>query len=80
MPYSNSPHYDNEAERRPLTQRLIAEGTLPDGYATEDGTGLVFFGTELEYAFSEIEGKTAYAVTRAASGAHEEAIETRLLH
>jgi peptidase E len=79
LPYSNSPHYDNEAERRPLTQRLIADGTLPDGYATEDGTGLVFFGTELAYAFSEIEDKTAYAVTRTDDGAHEAPIETRLL-
>src|SRR5581483_8864069 len=37
LPYSNSPHYDAEEQRRPLTQRLIAEGVLPDGYATDNG-------------------------------------------
>ena len=50
LPYSNSPHHDVEEQRRPLIHRLIAEGTLPDGYATENGTGLVFFGTELHEA------------------------------
>ena len=45
LPYSNSPHHDAEEQRRPLIHRLIADGTLPDGYATENGTGLVFFGT-----------------------------------
>ena len=46
LPYSNSPHHDAEEQRRPLIHRLIAEGALPDGYATENGTGLVFFGTD----------------------------------
>ena len=64
LPYSNSPHHDAEEQRRPLIHRLIAEGTLPDGYATENGTGLVFFGTELHEAFTEVEGKVAYSLTR----------------
>jgi len=79
LPYSNSPHHDAEAERRPLIHRLVADGTLPDGYATENGTGLVFFGTELQEAFTEIEGKTAYSITRTGSGASEVALPTRLL-
>src|SRR5215467_11945183 len=41
LPYSNGVHYDSEEQRRPLFQRLIAGGTLPGGYATDDGTGLV---------------------------------------
>jgi peptidase E len=79
LPYSNSPHHDAEEQRRPLIHRLIAEGTLPDGYATEDGTGLVFFGTELHEAFSEVEGKVAYALTRVGTETRETALETRLL-
>jgi peptidase E len=79
LPYSNSPHHDAEAERRPLIHRLVAEGTLPDGYATENGTGLVFFGTDLHEAFTEVEGKTAYAITRTADGAREVPLPTRLL-
>ncbi len=79
LPYSNSPHHDAEAERRPLIHRLIAQGTLPDGYATEDGTGLMFFGTHLHEAFTEVEGKTAYSLTRTAEGVDEVPLATRLL-
>jgi len=37
VPYSNGVHYDSESQRRPLYQRLIGEGALPDGFATDDG-------------------------------------------
>jgi peptidase E len=81
LPYSNSPHHDAEPERRPLIHRLIADGTLPDGYATENGTGLIFYGTELQEAFTEVEGKLAYSLVRSASGDStiETALPTRLL-
>ncbi len=79
LPWSNSPHHDAEEQRRPLIHRLIAEGTLPDGYATENGTGLVFFGTELDSAFTEVEGKLAYSLTREGDATREVALETRLL-
>ncbi len=79
LPYSNSPHHDAEEQRRPLIHRLIADGTLPDGYATENGTGLVFFGTELVDAFTEVEGKTAYSLTKEGTATREVALETRLL-
>jgi peptidase E len=79
LPYSNSPHHDAEEQRRPLIHRLIAEGTLPDGYATENGTGLVFFGTELVDAFTEVEGKVAYSLTRDGDSTRELVLDTRLL-
>ncbi|WP_276969316.1 peptidase E [Ferrimicrobium acidiphilum] len=79
LPYSNGVHYDSEPRRRPLFQQLIADGTLPNGYATEDGTGLVYQGTRLIEAVTEIEGKTAYRVERDADEVHETAIPTRLL-
>jgi peptidase E len=79
LPYSNSPHHDAEAERRPLIHRLIGEGTLPDGYATENGTGLVFYGTKLHEAISEVEGKTAYSLTRLGDSTQELALPTRYL-
>lgn len=79
LPYSNSPHHDAEEQRRPLIHRLIADGTLPDGYATENGTGLVFFGTELVDAFTEVEGKVAYALSKKGALTREAALETRLL-
>src|SRR6202044_2663228 len=79
LPYSNSPHHDAEEQRRPLIHRLIAEGSLPDGYATENGTGLVFFGTELHEAFTELPGKTAYSLVRQGDSTTETALPTRLL-
>lgn len=79
LPYSNSPHHDVEEQRRPLIHRLIGAGTLPDGYATENGTGLVFFGTDLHEAFTEEEGKVAYSLRREGDTTREEPLPTRLL-
>jgi peptidase E len=79
LPYSNGVHYDSEEQRRPLFQKLIADGTLPGGYATDDGTGLVYHGTELAEAVTEMRGKGAYRVTRDGGKAREERIEPRLL-
>ena len=79
VPFSNGVHYDSEPQRRPLYQRLVADGTLPDGYATDDGTGLVYRGTELAEAVTEVRGKGTYWVTRDDGQAREERIEPRVL-
>ena len=79
LPFSNGVHYDSEEQRRPLYQRLIADGTLPDGYATDDGTGLVYHGTELTETVTEVRGKGTYRVTREDGKAREERIEPRVL-
>ena len=75
VPYSNGVHYDAEPQRRPLFQRLIADGTLPPGYATDDGAGVLYRGTEFVEAVSEVDGAGAYRVERGPDGA---AVETRL--
>jgi len=79
LPYSNSPHHDVEEQRRPLIHRLIADRILPDAYTTENGTGLVFFGTELNDVFTEVEGKVAYSLSNAGGVTREVALGTRLL-
>jgi peptidase E len=79
LPYANGVHYDNEALRRPRFHQYLAEGILPGGYATEDGTGLVYRGTELAEAVAEIPGKIAYSVTLSDGEVHEERLPTRLL-
>ena len=79
LPYSNGVHYDSETQRRPLLQRLIADGELPDGYATDDGVGLVYRGTELVEAVTEVRGKGAYSIRRVEGRAVEERIEPRSL-
>jgi peptidase E len=80
LPYGNGVHYDSEAQRRPLLHRLVADGTLPTAYATDDGVGLHYRGTELVEALTEIPGAAAYRVERGAgAGAVETRLETRLL-
>ncbi|SDO82449.1 Peptidase E [Pedococcus dokdonensis] len=79
LPYGNGVHYDSEARRRPLVQRLVADGTLPTTHCTDDGVGLVYHGTELVEAVSERDGKGAFIVTRDGDRAVEERIEPRRL-
>ncbi|MDO9495518.1 MAG: peptidase E, partial [Nocardioides sp.] len=80
LPYSNCVHYDSEPQRRPLFQSLIADGSLPAGYATDDGAGLLYRGTEMVEALSETDGASAYWVERSAHGtAVEIPLDTRRL-
>jgi dipeptidase E len=74
LPGSACPHYDGEAERRPVYQRLVRDG-FPPGYAADDCVALRFDGTELAEAVSSRAGSRAYRVT--ADG--EEPIEPRFL-
>jgi peptidase E len=75
LPYGNGVHYDSEGERRPLLHRLVADGTLPTSYATDDGVGLSYDGTELVEAVADRPGAAAYKVERGADG---QAVETRI--
>jgi len=75
LPWSNGVHYDSEDQRRPLFQSLIAAGRLPAGYATDDGVGLLYRGTEMVEALTERDGAGAYFVERGPDGT---AIETEL--
>jgi len=80
LPYSNGVHYDSEPQRRPVFQSLVADGTLPDGYATDDGVGLLYRGTAFVEAVTEIDGRAAYRVRADADGrAVEDRIDPRLL-
>ena len=79
LPYSAGVHYDSEAQRRPFYQQLVGSGALPPGYATDDGVGIVYHGTDFAEAVSEVPGKGAYHVTVQAGHPHEERIEPRLL-
>jgi peptidase E len=79
LPYSNSPHHDAEPERRPLMHRLVANGTLSDGYATDNGAGLIYHGTDLHEAVTETPKALAYEIRRDGDTAQETPIPTRLL-
>ncbi len=72
LPFSNGVHYDSEEQRRPLYHRLVADGTLPAGYATDDGVGLVYRGTDLVEAVADRPDAAAYHVERTSDGtAHD---------
>jgi peptidase E len=75
LPWSNGVHYDSEPQRRPLFHQLVADGTLPAGYATDDGAGLLYTGTELVGAYAENGHAGAYFVERGSDG---RAVETAL--
>ena len=75
LPHSNGVHYDSEEQRRPLYQKLVADGVLPAGYATDDGVGLVYRGTDLVEAVADRPDKAAYRVERGPDGS---AVETRI--
>lgn len=62
VPFSNGVHYDSEEERRPLLQRLVGDGTLPSAYATDDGAGVLYRGTEFVEAVAENGDAGAYFV------------------
>lgn len=79
LPYGNSPHHDAETERRPLIHRLVADGTLPLSYATDNGAGLIYHGTELHEAFTETPGALAYEIRRDGDSARETPLPTRVL-
>jgi peptidase E len=79
LPHSNSVHHDAEEQRRPLYHRLVADGTLPDGYATDDGAGVLYRGTELVGAYAENGSAGAYRVERQGDRAVETPLDvTRL--
>jgi hypothetical protein len=69
------PHYHSEAERRPLYQRLVADGALPGGLACDDGVGAHFVDDDLEEMVSDHPGGAGYRVEPGADGG---AIETEL--
>jgi hypothetical protein len=79
VPYSNGVHDDfPDQPRRTGYRAMVAQGVLPGGYATEDGTGLHYLGTTLHEAVSVRSGKRAWRVDPAPGGRYtEEQIQLR---
>ena len=74
------PHYDSESLRRPRYEELVGGGTLPDGFAADDGVGLLFEGRAFSEAVASLPGQYAYRVERRRGNAVEETqIRARLL-
>ena len=75
---SACPHFDGEAQRRPVYHRLVADG-FPGGLAADNAVGLCFGDEQLLEAVSIAPGSAAYRVERRASGVVEQTIEARYL-
>ena len=59
---------------------MVGDGTLPGGYASEDGVGLHYIGTELHEAVTIVDGKRAWQVEPKPGGGYvETAINPRLI-
>lgn len=77
LPFANGVHYDSEAQRRPLLQKLVGDGTLPEvAYATDDHVGIWYEGTDAtrvvgDLAYPAFIGPAAYVVTRGPQGVSE---------
>lgn len=78
LPGSHCPHYDGEAQRRPLYHALIADG-FPGGYAVDDDAAIRFRGTALAEVVTARAGAGAYRVERIASGVVETSLDARFL-
>jgi peptidase E len=71
LPYANAVHY---GDRREQFQACVANGQLPDGYATDAGAGLHFEGTSLVAAISDRKNAHAYRVSRHPDGSIQDEV------
>ncbi|MDX6677564.1 MAG: hypothetical protein QOE31_1616 [Solirubrobacteraceae bacterium] len=79
LPGSMTVHCDGDPTRLPVLLDAIARGVLPDGYAVDDGVGLLFDGEQLVRVVSSRPSARAYRVQRSGSAAIRTAIEPELL-
>jgi dipeptidase E len=80
LPGSFCPHYDSESLRRPRYEEVVGSGTLADGYAADDGVGVLFNGRQLEEVVASMPGQHAYRVERRKGNTVEDTqIRARLL-
>jgi peptidase E len=79
VPFGNGVHYDKPGQRDKLRHLVEAE-VLPTSFATEDGTGLLYEGTDPVQAFTERDGAKVFQVSRDDQGKVVEVpVATRLL-
>ena len=76
LPGSLSVHLDGEPERIPAYRSAVGDGRLPDGWAAEDCTALLFRGTELERCVTSRLGGRVFSVCADGEGGVTEAALT----
>jgi|SRR5215831_257384 len=79
LPGSNCPHYDSEPLRRPTFRNLVANGTLPDGVAADDGVALHYVDGRLARVVASRPRTRGFSVKRFGRRAVERQLATRYL-
>ena len=79
VPYSMGVHDDSQPGRRPAFERAIATGVLPDGFALEEGTAVLYEDENPVDFVSETEDATVHRVERSGTGTVSQRVKTRLL-
>ena len=79
LPGSLSVHADGEPERLPVWLDAVARGSLPGGWAADDGVGLLFRGRRFERAVSSRPGAGALRVDAVEGELVRQRIEPELL-
>ena len=64
LPGSLGVHYDSDPNRRVAHWAAVAAGTLPEGYALDEGVGIVYAGTRVVDVIAERAGQFAWRVER----------------
>jgi dipeptidase E len=72
-------HADGEPERLPVWLASVREGTLPGGWAVDDGVGLLFAGGQLQRVVSSRPGAGAQRVDQVAGELVRHRLEPELL-
>jgi peptidase E len=79
LPGSLSVHADGEPERLPVWLSLLRDGTVPSGWALDDGVGILFRGTKVERVVSSRPGAEAQRVDGIGGELLKKRVEPELL-
>ena len=78
IPGSHCPHYDGEAQRRPLYHKLVSEG-FPAGYAIDEDAAVHFIDQKVHNVVSSRKNAMAYYVEMQNSSIVEKKLETQII-
>jgi peptidase E len=76
---SHCPHYDGEAQRRPLYLKLVGSGAIKPGYACDNDAGIYFEDDAPERVVATRADARVYHVTREGDEAVETQLKTELI-
>lgn len=76
---SHSPHYDAEAGRRPLYQKLISSGEMKPGYACDNDAGIYFEDNEVKRVVHARAAAKVYYVSMVGGKINEKTMEPEMI-